>query len=115
MTDDTLKLNANNSLLLLVHRSSEVNLVVFPTFMLSQNFTPAVSARNLGVTFDNNNNILDSIYHKLVVAAFIIFVTFVVFASICLLLSPKLLQLLLLVVDLTFAIPFIMILLSRTS
>ena len=43
---------------------------------------------------------LDSIFHKLVVAVFIIFVTFVVFDSICLLLLPKLLQLLLLAVDL---------------
>ena len=49
--------------------------------------------------------ILDSIFHKLVVAAFITFVTFVVFAGICILLA----------VDLTIAILFILILLSRTS
>ena len=48
--------------------------------MLSKNFTLAVSAQNLGVAFDNNF-ILDSMFHKLVVAAFIIFVTFVVFAG----------------------------------
>ena len=80
--------------------------------MLSQNFTLAVSTQNLGVTFDNNH-ILDSIFPKLVLAAFITFMTFVVFAGIYLLLSPKLLQLLFVAVDLTIAIPFIIILLSR--
>ena len=59
--------------------------------------------------------ILDSIFHKLVVAAFITYVTFIIFAGICFLLSPQLLQLLFLTVDLTIAIPFIIILLSRTS
>ena len=49
---------------------------------------------------------------SLVIAAFI---TFVGFAGLCLLLSPKLLQLFLLPVDLTIAIPYIIILLSRTS
>ena len=49
--------------------------------MLSHNFTPAVSARNIGVTFVIIN-ILDSIFYKLVVAACIIFVTSVVFAGI---------------------------------
>ena len=63
--------------LLLVHKRSGVKLTVFsPTPMLIQNFTPAVSSRNLGVTFDKKN-ILDSIFHKLVVAAFIIFVTLI--------------------------------------
>ena len=47
-----------------------------------------------------------SIFHKIVVAAFITFVTFFVFAEICILLSQKLLQLLLLTVDLTIAFPF---------
>ena len=59
--------------------------------------------------------ILDSIFQKLVVAAFITFMTFVVFAGICILLLPKLLQLFLLAVDLTIAILFILILHSRTS
>ena len=45
------------SFLILVHKGSIVNLIVaFPTPMLNQNFTLAVSARNLGVTFDNNSN-----------------------------------------------------------
>ena len=78
------------------------------TPMLRQNFTPVISARNLRVTFDidNNKNFRQHIsetFH----CAFIIFVTFIVFAGICLLLSPKLLQMLLLGVDLTFIIPFI--------
>ena len=43
------------SFLLLLHKSSEVNLIVFfPTPIIIQNFTPSVSARNLGVTFDNS-------------------------------------------------------------
>ena len=54
--------------------------------------------------------ILDSIFHKLVVAAFIIFVAFVVFAGRCILLSPQLLQVLLLAVYLIIAILFIIIL-----
>ena len=68
---------------------------------VSQNFTPAVSARNLGVTFYNNANLRKHI-SQLVVAAFITFFTFVVFAGICLLLSQKLLQILLLAIDFTF-------------
>ena len=40
--------------LLLVHRSSVANLIVYPIPMLSQNFTPAVSARKLRVTVVNN-------------------------------------------------------------
>ena len=37
--------------------------VFFPTPMLSRHFTPAVSARNLGVTFDNNLNFRQHISH----------------------------------------------------
>ena len=56
MTNSKLKLIASKqSFLLLVHESSALNLIVFfPTPMMSQNFTQAVSARNFGVTFDNN-------------------------------------------------------------
>ena len=57
-------------------------IVFFLTAMLSQNFKLAVSAQNFGITFDNNLNF--SIFHKLVIAAFITFVTFVVFACISL-------------------------------
>ena len=52
------------------------------TPMLSQNFTLAISAWNLGA---------------------------LPYSPVCLLLSPKLLQMLLLAVDLTIAIPFITI------
>ena len=45
------------SFLLLVHKCGVVvNLLFIPTSMLSQNFPWAVSARNLGFTFDNNLN-----------------------------------------------------------
>ena len=43
------------------------NLDCLPTPMLSQNFTPAVSARNLGVTFDYYF-ILYKIFHKLLLS-----------------------------------------------
>ena len=52
--------------------------------MLNQDFAPAVESPLIII------QILDSIFHKFVVAAFITFVTFVVFAGICVLLSPKL-------------------------
>ena len=114
MTDSKLKLNANKTEFLIIGKQKQHGKCdcFFLTPRLSQNFTLAVSARNFGVTFDINFS--DSIFHKLVIATFITFVTFVVFTGICLLLLPKLLQLLLLAVDLTIAIPFI-ILLSRTS
>ena len=54
--------------------------------------------------------LLNSIFHKLVVAAFVKFANFVVFADICIFLAPKLLHLL--AVDLNIAIPLITILLS---
>ena len=59
--------------------------------------------------------ILDSIFSKRVVAAFIIFVSFAVFVGICLFLLLKLLQLLLLAVYLTIVIPFFTILHCETS
>ena len=86
MTDSKLKLNASKTeFFIIVNKKKRGKLdSFFPTFFwLSQNFTPAVSARNLGVTFDNNF-ILDSIFYKLVVATCITFVTFVVFAGKCL-------------------------------
>ena len=75
-------MQTKQSFLLLAHKSSVENLIVFspPTPMLSQNFTPAVSARNLATTFDNNKKI-NSIIHQLVIAAFIAFATFVAFAG----------------------------------
>ena len=73
------------SFLLLVHKSSMVNFIVFfPTPMLNQDFTPAVESPLIII------KILNSIFHKFVVAVFITFVTFVVFAGRCVLLSPKL-------------------------
>ena len=52
MTNKKLKLNANKT-----DKSSVLNLIVFfPAPMLSQNFTPAISARNLAVAFNNNLN-----------------------------------------------------------
>lgn len=61
--------------------------------LLSQKFTSAVSARNAGLKF-NNNFILDNRFHKFVIAAFVTFMTFVAFAGIYVLLSPKLFKLL---------------------
>ena len=82
MTDSKLKLNANKTEFLIIGTQKLRGKLdcFFLTLMLNQNFTPAVSARNLGVTFDNSKN-LDSIFHKLVIAAFITFVTFVIFTS----------------------------------
>ena len=81
--------------------------------MLSQNFTLAVSARNLGVTFDNNKTFRQ--YISQTCRCFYHIRDFVVFAGTYLLLLPKLLQLLLLAVDLIITIPVIIMLLSRTS
>ena len=72
------------SFLLLIRKIRIVNLIVPPplppTPVLSQNFTTAISARNLGVTFDYNKNI-DSIFHKLVVTTFTTLVTFPEFTA----------------------------------
>ena len=59
MTDSILKLNANETEFLIIGtQKNRCKLdCFFPTPMLSQNFTPAISARNLGVTFDNNFNL----------------------------------------------------------
>ena len=81
------------SFLLLVHTSSTADLIVF-TPRLSLKFTTDASARNLGVTFDELF-VLNSIFPKHTVVAFMTFVTFAVFVGVCLFLSLKLLQLLL--------------------
>ena len=58
MTNSKLKLNANEAEFLIIVAQKQRGKLdsFFPTPMLSQNFTPAVSARNLGVIFDNNYN-----------------------------------------------------------
>ena len=55
-TNSELKLNANKPEFLIIGTQKQRGILdcFFPTPMLSQNFTPAVSARNLGVNFDNN-------------------------------------------------------------
>ena len=57
MTDSKLKLNTNKTEFLIIGTQKQrAPSPPPPTPMVSQNFTPAVSAWNLGVTFDNNNN-----------------------------------------------------------
>ena len=48
MTESNLKLNANKTVfLVIVHKIRVVNMIVFPaTLILSQNYTPSISARN---------------------------------------------------------------------
>ena len=98
LTNSKLKLKANKTEFLIIGTQKQCGkLVCFSqTPMLSHNFeSPLI------IIF-----ILDCIFHKLVVAAFIMFVTFVVIVGLCILLPAKLLQLLLLAVDLIIAIPF---------
>ena len=86
-----------------------VNLIVFfPTLMLRQNFTPAISAQNLGITFDNNIHFRQHISHTCLFCFYHIR-DLRRFRRYMFLLPPKLLQLLLLAVDLITAIPFIII------
>ena len=55
-TNSKLKLNAYKTEFLNIGAQKRHSKLVFsPTPMLSQNFTLAISARNLGVTFDNKN------------------------------------------------------------
>ena len=56
MTDSKLKLNADNTGFLIIgaQKQCDKHDCFFPTPMLSQNFTTAISARNLGVIFNNN-------------------------------------------------------------
>ena len=58
MTESKLKLNANKTEFFIIgaHKQRVQLDCFFPKPMLSQIFTPAVLARNLGVTFDNNLN-----------------------------------------------------------
>ena len=58
MTDSKLKLNANKTEFLIIGTQKLRGKLdcFFLTLMLNQNFTPAVSARNLGVTFDNSKH-----------------------------------------------------------
>ena len=53
MTNSKLKINANKTeFLIILTQKQRVKLYCyFPASMLSKNFTPAISARNLGVTF----------------------------------------------------------------
>ena len=58
MTDSKLKLTADKTKFFIIgtqKQRGKLN-VFFSTSMLSQNFTPAVSARNFGLTFNNNKN-----------------------------------------------------------
>ena len=56
MTDSKLNVNTNKAEFLVIGTQKQSGKLdcFSPTPVLSQNFTPAVSARNLGVTFDNN-------------------------------------------------------------
>ena len=57
MTDSKLKLNADKTEFLIIGTPKQCGKLVFsPTCILSQNITPAVSAKNFGVTFDKNFN-----------------------------------------------------------
>ena len=58
MTNSKLKLNANKTEFLIIGSQKQHGKLYcfFSTPTLSQNFTPAISARILGVTFDNNLN-----------------------------------------------------------
>ena len=91
-------------------------LLLFFPFLLSQNFRPAASAPNLGVTFDYNLNFVQHISQTFRCSFFMTFVTFALYAysPVCLFLSPKPLHQLLLAVCLTIAIPLFTVLLRRT-
>ena len=56
MTNSKLKLNANETQFFIIGTQKQRGKLnyFFPTPMLSQNFTPAASTRNLGASFDNN-------------------------------------------------------------
>ena len=58
MTDSKLKLNADKTGFHIIGTPKQCGKLdgFFPTRILSQNITPAASARNLGVTFDKNFN-----------------------------------------------------------
>ena len=108
MTDSRLKLNANKTDFLIIGAQKQRGKL--------DCFSPDtyVSARNLGVSFDNNLNFRQHIsqtclccfYHIRDLRRIRRYMYFAV---------AKLLQLLRLAADLTTAIPFIIILLSRTS
>ena len=114
MTDSKLKLNANKTEFLIIGTPKQCGKLdgFFLTCNLSQNITPAASAKNLGVTFYKNFNFRQHM-SQTCRCCFIISVIFAVFAGICHFLSLKLLQQLLLAADLITAIPSFIILLSR--
>ena len=72
------------SFLLLAQKSSEINLIVFPDTYAKPDFhTDRLSTEfRLGSPLIIITN-LDIIFHKHVVAAFITFMNFIVFASMC--------------------------------
>ena len=68
MTDSKLKLNADNTEFLIIGTQKQHGKFdcFFQIPMLSQNFTLTISARNLGVTFNNNKSLsLQLLSHSL--------------------------------------------------
>ena len=111
MTDSKLKLNADNTEFLIIGTPKQCGKLdgFFPTRILSQNITPAASAKNLGVTFDKNFNFRQHISQTCRCC----FYHIRDLRRICHFLSLKLLQQLLLAADLIIAIHSFIILLSR--
>ena len=113
MTESKLKLNADKIEFFIIGTPKQCGKLdgFFPTCILNQTITPAASAiwESLLIRIST----LDNIFLKRVVAVFIIYMIFAVFAGICHFMSLKLLQQLLLAADLITAIPAFIILLSR--
>ena len=111
ITDSKLKLKADKTEFLIIGTPKQCVKLdgFFLTRILSQNITPAGIWESPLIRIST----LDNIFLKRVIAVFIISVIFAVFASICHILSLKLLQQLLLAADLIIAIPSFIILLLR--